>query len=112
MAIKLSWYGEEVKADVNNAVVEALVKSTDLVQSKATVLVPVDTGALRSSISNSVDTNSLEGIVYTSMAYASYVEFGLRSNPNYRSQPFLRPALYDNQAAISGYFKAEIKAVI
>ena len=50
MPSTLKWYGDEKKEAQKNGAIRALVKSTNLVQSSAKLLVRVDTGNLRSSI--------------------------------------------------------------
>ena len=93
---KLFWFGDEKKAGMSDAMIRFLIRGTDLVQKDAKLLAPVDTGDLRGSIVKAVDKYNLEGTVSTNKEYAPYVEFGLRSNPNYPKQPFLRPALNNN----------------
>ena len=97
---KLDWYGESQKKSTNKGVIVALTRSINLVQSSAKTIVPVDKGVLRDSIVKQVDPVSLSATAGTNMEYAPYVEFGLKSNPNYPIQPYLRPALKDNKANI------------
>lgn len=83
-----------------------------------------DTGALQRSIASDVKENGgeVEGVIYTPLEYAPYVEFGTglfaekggRTTPwryqddkgewhttsGQKPQPFMRPALNDNKAAI------------
>lgn len=59
----------------------------DEIAEDARRLAPVDTGALRSSISAEPST----GRVTASSDHAAYVELGTR---HMRAQPFLRPATY------------------
>lgn len=58
----------------------------------AKALCPVDTGRLRSSITNTLTTDGdgVVGIVGTDVEYAPYVEMGTSRMP---AQPFLLPAL-------------------
>lgn len=54
-------------------------------------LCPVDTGRLRSSITNELGNDGgLVAVIGTNVEYAPYVELGTRSAP---AQPFLLPAL-------------------
>lgn len=105
--VKLKWNGDNKKVDINKGVIAGLIRATNLVQTEAKVNVPVDEGTLRASIVKAVENNKLEGTVSTNVEYASYVELGLRSNPNYPRQPYLRPALFDNKSKIKKIFILE-----
>jgi len=105
--VKLVWDGDAKKTDINIGVIKALIRSTNLVQANAKVLVPVDKGILKGSIVKSVENNKLEGRVSTNLEYAPYVELGLKSNPNYPRQPYMRPALFDNKDKIESIFIKE-----
>jgi HK97 gp10 family phage protein len=97
---KLDWFGEKEKSDMNDAMIRFLIRGTNLVQAAAkqnlTQNKSVDTGNLRSSVVKAVEKSKLIGTVSTNVEYAQYVEFGLRSNPNYPKNPYMRPALNDN----------------
>ena len=62
------------------------------VQTEAKNRTPVDTGRLRSSLQIVFYNRGLTAFVGTNVEYAPYVEFGLRSRPNYPAQPYLGPA--------------------
>jgi len=113
--IKLQWNGDAKKVDINNGVIGGLIRATNLVQSTAKTLVPVapvNGGTLRGSIVKTVENNKLEGVVSTNVEYAPYVELGLKSNPNYPRQPYMRPALFDNEDKIQKIFILEGKKAI
>jgi hypothetical protein len=55
-------------------ITKCLIKSCLLVENSAKEKVPVDTGALRRSITSEVKEK--EGVVGTNLLYAPYVEFG------------------------------------
>jgi len=92
----------EIEVNVNDTVLRSVISrmptltpyiidaATTSVFNSARQDVPVDTGALRASISREVQGNV--GYVRASMHYAAYVEYGT-SNPNYPAQPYLRPAV-------------------
>lgn len=105
---ELKWYGESQKKETNKGVIVALTRSINLVQSTAKLIVPQPTGALRDSIVKQVDPVTLSATTGTNMEYAPYVEFGLKSNPNYPIQPYLRPALKDNKSNIKKIFIKEV----
>jgi len=62
--------------------------ATIAVSNQAKQLSPVDTGALRRSITH--QSSGLHGEVGTSIEYAPYIEYGTYRTPK---QPYLRPAL-------------------
>lgn len=105
---ELKWYGESQKKDTNKGVIVALTRSINLVQSTAKTLTPVDTGNLRDSIVKRVDPKTLTASTGTNTEYAPYVEFGLRTNPIYPVQPYLRPGLKDNKNKIKNIFIKEV----
>lgn len=99
----------------------ALGKCCALVERSAKQLAPKDNGDLRRSISSKVEGN--EGIVFTPLEYAPYVEFGTglfaeeggrtdvpwnyqddqgnwHSTSGQKPQPFMRPALDQNRTMI------------
>lgn len=57
----------------------------------ASLIAPVDTGRLRSSISHA--TTESEAIIGTNVDYAPYVELG---TSKMNAQPFLRPAIEEH----------------
>ena len=105
--VKLKWNGDQNIKDMQFAMQKALIRSTNLIQSDAKLKSPVDKGNLRSSIVTMVEAFELIGVVSTNLEYAPYVEFGLKSNPNYPRQPYLRPALAENKANIRKIFIQE-----
>lgn len=64
-------------------------------------LVPVDTGATKTSIApeiqSSSDTEVIDFIGPSTM-YAEFIEFGVISKPNYPIQPFVRPSAMGKSA--------------
>jgi len=63
----------------------------------------VDTGRLRSSITHAVETtdNEVIGYVGSNVEYAKWLELGTE---RVAERPFLRPALFNNQAEIAKKF--------
>ena len=105
----------------------AVGRATALVERKAKEKAPKDTGALRRSITSEVDIGEggfIEGVVFTPLEYAPYVEYGtglFAENGNGRQdvpwnyqddqghwhstsgqhpQPFMRPALNESREEI------------
>lgn len=81
---------EIARIDVSKGITKAALR----VERDAKILVPVDTGTLRSSITHIVEGN--EGIVGTSIEYAPNVELGIGQ----KAQPYLTPALNQNRDQI------------
>lgn len=79
------------------SIISVLKNEAIRVQGDAKIIVPVDTGSLRNSIHIKQGENNKSVIVYTTIEYASYVEFGTRFQ---KEKPFLRPALSKNRETI------------
>lgn len=100
---------------------QALGLACALVERSAKQLAPKDTGALRRSITSKVE--GTEGIIFTPLEYAPYIEFGTglfaesggrtdvpwnyqddkgewHSTSGQKPQPFMRPALEQNRTQI------------
>ena len=113
---------EEIESLADTGELEAtLGKACALVERSAKELAPKDTGALRRSITSKVE--GTEGIVYTPLEYAPYIEYGTglfaenggradvpwnykddkgewHSTSGMKPQPFMRPALNQNRENI------------
>lgn len=116
-------------------ITSAMQQACNLVESAAKDKAPKDTGALRRSITSKVEVtgNSIEGIVFTPLEYAPYVEYGtglFAENGNGRKtgwayedektgeiiwtrgqhpQPYMRPALEENKDKIINMIKGALK---
>ena len=123
------------KIDDAKPLTYAMYDACDIVESAAKEKAPKDTGALRRSITSKVEVTGggIEGIVFTPLEYAPYVEYGtglFAENGNGRKtgwaykdektgetiwtrgqhpQPYLRPALEENKEAINKIFKEALK---
>lgn len=107
----------------------ALGRACAIVERSAKEKAPKDTGELRRSITSKVD--NLEGVVFTPLEYAPYVEFGTglfaeeagradvpwnyqddkgnwHSTSGQKPQPFMRPALDENREQILRIIKEGI----
>lgn len=105
---------------------KALGKCCAVVERRAKQLAPKDTGALRRSITSKVEGN--EGIVFTSLEYAPYIEYGTglfavnggrtdvpwnyqddegnwHSTSGQKPQPFMQPALDQSRTQIMDILK-------
>lgn len=109
---------------------EALGQACALVERSAKQKAPKDTGALRGSITSEVQ--DLEGVVFTPLEYAPYVEYGTglfaeeggrtdvpwhyqddkgewHTTSGQHPQPFMRPALEENREEIIRMLKEALK---
>ena len=117
---------EKLMARLNKMSDEAALKKSLetaalLVERSASEKAPKDTGALRRSITSKVE--GLEGIIYTPLEYAPYIEYGTglfaegngrkdvpwnyqddkgnwHSTSGLKPQPFMRPSLDENRQKI------------
>ena len=117
----------KISSDAN--IEEALGTCCAVVEKSAKQKAPKDTGALRRSISSKVEDN--QGIVFTPLEYAPYVEYGTglfaesggrkdvpwnyqddegkwHSTSGQKPQPFMRPALEENKTLIKQILKEEL----
>lgn len=108
------------------AVRASVQASLQLIQQAAQAACPVDTGALRDSITISMEDNDTgtSGSVGPTMFYAEYVEYGTgrrgspapyphnMSWPGMKAQPYMRPAYDENKDAILDLFRGQIAAAL
>ena len=103
---------------INDAVLaeleQAVMPGTEVVAESARQKVPVDTGKLKESIQARVTKKNASGVTVivaagTDEYYWLFIEFGTSKMP---AQPFLRPALDENRAAVKREFGAQLKAII
>lgn len=117
------WNDKAILAAVRKRLIDKLDVAGKFVEDSAKLLVAVDTGNLRGSITHKVDEVELSCRIGTNVEYAPYLEFGtgeFAENGQGRKggwffrgadgkthftlgnqpQPFLRPALLENKDAI------------
>ena len=91
--VKLTWRGPAVKAIVDAAQQKAITATVADAAAQAQVLAPVDTGALRNSITFQAAQRRGSGWVGSfgsySIAYAIYVELGTYKMS---ARPYVRPS--------------------
>lgn len=126
----------EIKARVYKALLAQMRDNADLVTDYASGLAPVDTGRLKGSITSQVTarTGRIDAVVGTNLEYAPYVEFGTGragdesggasyaghdSDVTYaenwhgqKAQPYLRPAIYDNEDVLFECLKRAVDEAI
>jgi len=96
----VKWYGAKVISKINKANKQIINKACLMVERDAKILCPVDTGRLRSSITHEIEGTI--GRVGTNVEYARAVELGTEKQS---PQPYLRPALHNNEKKILQLFK-------
>lgn len=96
----------EVLAKVEAACVKSLTEAGKLIETRAKLLCPVDTGNLRKSITSEVKDLTAE--IGTNVDYAPYVEFGTRRS---KAQPYLRPSGDNSRRDVENIFRKNLKAV-
>ncbi len=104
VSVKVTSYKDERLKEISTQLKKGMTKACLLVERDAKINSPVDTGRLRSSITNrlEVEENQLVGIVGTNVEYASFQEFGTSKMP---AHPFLFPALEANKSRIKDLLK-------
>lgn len=80
---------QQVKGEMSRQVKDVVAKAAFDIQAEAQNVVPVDTGALKNSISTEVAANDMSAIVAPHMNYDIYVEFG---TSKMSARPYLFPA--------------------
>lgn len=84
---------EQIGAAMDNAIAKALTMIGLKAEGNAKAICPVDTGRLRNSITNAIDTEANAVYIGTNVEYGPYVELGTsRRNPH----PYLKPAAADH----------------
>lgn len=115
-----------------NKLEAALAKACALVERSAKQKAPKGNGELRRSITSKVDMSEQQGIVFTPLEYAPYVEYGTglfaedgngrqdvpwhyqdekgewHTTSGMKPQPYMRPALDENRADIIRIIKEGI----
>lgn len=81
-------------------------ESARKVQRSARDTAPVDSGDLKRSIKTKHYPKQQSSVVYTTLEYASYVEFG---TSKMAAQPYMRPALNRHRAGINQSIKKYLR---
>lgn len=123
-------HSPEVLAAFKAAAERALERCGSQGEGYAKDLCPVDTGALRNSISHKVDSGEPAAYIGTNQKYGAYVELGTgkyypggRKTPwtyqdakgnwhmtnGQRAQPYLKPAVADHKDTYKNIIESEMK---
>lgn len=103
MKINFTW-DKNLDAKILNAIELGITAGCIEVERRAKANCPVDTGNLRSSITRKIDKK--EGIVFTDVGYAPYVEFGTFKQ---KAKYFMRRALFENWKGIQNIVRTVMK---
>ena len=79
----------EIAATMPERTSQVVRKAAFDIEGQAKNRVPVDTGALKNSISTEFEDGGLTGIIAPHMEYATFVEFGTK---RMSAQPYMLPA--------------------
>lgn len=132
MSVTFNDYSDKVLAAFDEACLRALERCGQQAVGYAKDLAPVDTGALRNSITHKVVDSEPAAYIGTNQEYAPYVEFGtghysttgggtpkthwayLGDDGKYhigkpmKPQPYLKPAVADHVGTYRNIFKDEL----
>ena len=133
MGVTFNDYSDEVLEAFDEACERALERCGNQAEGYAKDLAPVDTGALRNSISHKVVDSEPAAYIGSNVEYAPYKEFGtghysttgggtpkerwvyMDEEGNWRigkpqpATPFLKPAVADHVGTYKNIFKDELK---
>ena len=87
--LKLSADLGKASYEVTRKAQTVVAKTAHDIEADAKSLAPVDTGALRNSISTTISNGGLSAEIGPTVHYAPYLEFGTRRMP---PQPYMGPA--------------------
>jgi hypothetical protein len=92
---------------VNDAIIDGLYESIQLVHKTAIEYCPYEHGTLVNSLEWNVDENDISATENTNVEYAVYVEYPDKAKQGrLRGKlPFLRPSLFDNREKIGQIMK-------
>ena len=128
LQIEIDDHSEEVRQEISESLLRALETCGIQCESYAAMLCPVDTGALRNSITHQVDDNDV--LIGSNLEYAPYVELGTgkyypggrptpwvyqdaHGNWHYthgnRAQPYLKPAVADHASQYRSILEDALK---
>ena len=102
---------DSMGGNVLDALDKAVRQTTEVARGDARQNAPVDTGALKGSISTEFDRNaeSSTGTVYTNIEYGLYQEMGTVNMP---AHPFMMPALNANKDTFEQLARSELESAI
>ena len=96
---------DEVLKGLSDAVERALTRIGLAAEGYAKKECPVDTGNLRNSITNEVQSSEKAVYIGTNVEYATYVELGTTRT---KAKPYLKPAVADHSAVYKRIIEEEM----
>lgn len=84
---------QQIEAAMDKAIAKALTMIGMKAEGNAKAICPVDTGRLRNSITNAIDTGENAVYIGTNVEYGPDVELGTRKM---HAHPYLKPAAADH----------------
>ena len=96
---------DEVLKGLSDAVEQALTRIGLSAEGYAKKECPVDTGNLRNSITNEVQSSEKAVYIGTNVEYAAYVELGTTRT---KAKPYLKPAAAEHSAVYKRIIEEEI----
>ena len=117
MAVQITGLGslmrklDSMGGDVLDALDNAVRQTTEVARGDARQNAPVDTGALKGSISTEYErgAENATGTVYTNIEYGLYQEMGTVNMP---AHPFMMPALNSNKDTFEQLARSELESAI
>lgn len=101
--MRVSWYGDDVKKQIEDALLKGVDDSLDPIARTARANAPVDTGKLKASIKvvrAKQDGGEIFGMVLVDVDYAVFPEV---------KKPYLRPAMMANENGSLKNFENKLK---
>ena len=96
---------DEVLKGLSDAVERALTRIGSAAEGYAKKKCPVDTGNLRNSITNEVQSSEKAVYIGTNVEYAAYVELGTTRT---KAKPYLKPAAAEHSAVYKRIIEEEM----
>lgn len=84
----------KASAEITRKAQRVVAKTAHDIEATAKRNAPVDTGALRDSISASITGGGMQAVIGPTVSYGVFVEFGTR---RMRPQPYMGPALTSHE---------------
>ena len=102
------------KKNIEELLLPLLDKIGFLIEGRAKIMCPVDTGRLRASIQHNVDLEEMSVSVGTNVPYAKYVEYRYDVNSPKMGRetgqmPFLRPSIFQAKEEIERMIKEHFR---
>lgn len=96
----------EIAAALPEKTKAVVAKTAFDIEAYAKMVVPVDTGALKNSISTEITPDGMTAVIAPHMEYATDVEYGTR---RMSAQPYMTPAAERNKPAFVGAMQQMLK---